>query len=107
MLKLTCGRVCGLNVSIVGTLLSLSLLAGTEVSTGGEPPMWKFPPAATVEGEPRDCGRAYGKLFRRGIRSFLENEIFNAFLDKPSSKEQLLGYAAACGKVLRAECPLI
>ena len=56
---------------------------------------------------PRDCGRAYGKLFRDGIRSFLEKEIFNAFLDKPSSKEQLLDYAAACGKVLRAECPLI
>lgn len=107
MLKLTCGRVCGLKVSIACALLSLSLLAGTEISTGGEPAIWKFPPATTLDGEPRDCGRSYGKLFRDGIRSFLEKEIFNAFLDKPSSKEQLLSYAAACGKVLRAECPLI
>ena len=51
MLKLTCGRVCGVKVSIACTLLSLSLLAGTEVSTGGEPAVWKFPPAATVEGD--------------------------------------------------------
>ncbi len=99
----TDGRIYELTISIV----CISLLVWTAVSSGAERAIGKFPPAATIEGEPRDCGRAYGKLFRDGIRSFLEMEIYDAFLNKPSSKDQLLGYAAACGMVVRAECPLI
>lgn len=66
-----------------------------------------FPPAMIVEGDACACGRAYGARFRDGIRSFLDAEIYDAFIGKPCSKERLLAYAAACGEVLRAECPLI
>jgi hypothetical protein len=48
------------------------LLVGTKVSNGRGPAVGKFPPATIVEGEPRDCGRAYGKVFRNDISSFLE-----------------------------------
>src|SRR5262245_11096334 len=66
-----------------------------------------FVPATVLEGRPRDRGRAYGTQFRDAIRGFLDREIDAAFVGKPSTKEQMLQYAAACGKVVRAECPLI
>src|SRR5262245_35023303 len=66
-----------------------------------------FAPATLIEGKPRDRGRAYGTRFRDAIRDFLTQEIDAAFVGKPSTKEQLLQYAAACGEVVRAECPLV
>jgi hypothetical protein len=50
---------------------------------------------------------AYGKRFREAIHSFLATEIDAAFIGKPASRDQLRHYAAACGKVVRQECPLI
>jgi hypothetical protein len=67
----------------------------------------EFAPAAVIEGKPRDRGHAYGAQFRDAIRDFLAKEIDAAFIGKPSTKEQMLQYAAACGKVVRAECPLV
>ena len=66
-----------------------------------------FPPATVIEGKPRDRGRAYGAQFRDAIRDFLAKEIDAAFTGKPSTKEQMLRYAAACGEVVSAECPLV
>jgi hypothetical protein len=66
-----------------------------------------FPPAPVVAGTPSERGQSYGKQFREPIREFLDKEIYTAFVGKPSTKEQLLGYAAACGKVVRDECPTI
>src|SRR5262249_43799607 len=66
-----------------------------------------FAPATVIEGKPRDRGHAYGAQFRDAIRDFLAKEIDAAFIGKPSTKEQMLRYAAACGKVVRAECPLV
>lgn len=66
-----------------------------------------FSPATVIEGKPHDRGRAYGVQFREAIREFLAKEIDAAFIGKPSTKEQMLQYAAACGKVVRAECPLV
>jgi hypothetical protein len=66
-----------------------------------------FAPATVLEGKPRDRGHAYGAQFRDAIRDFLAKEIDAAFTGKPSTKEQLLRYAAACGNVVRAECPLV
>src|SRR5262245_23022199 len=67
----------------------------------------EFPPASIVEGKPKDRGHAYGSRFREAIRDFLKKEIDTAFIGKPSTKEQMLQYAAACGKVVRIECPMI
>jgi isopenicillin-N N-acyltransferase-like protein len=66
-----------------------------------------FAPATVIEGGPRDRGHAYGAQLRDAIRDFLANEIDAAFVGKPPTKEQMLRYAAACGKVVRAECPLV
>jgi isopenicillin-N N-acyltransferase-like protein len=66
-----------------------------------------FAPATVIEGKPQDRGRAYGARFREAIRDFLAKEIDAAFVGKPSTKEQMRQYAAACGKVVRAECPLV
>src|SRR5262249_60338691 len=52
-------------------------------------------------------GRAYGNRFREAIRDFLQKEIDAAFVGRPSTKEQMLRYASACGQVVRAECPLV
>lgn len=84
------------------------VLAWAAVAGADEPKVPPFAPAApVVAGEPRECGKAYGKLYRDGIKDFLDKEIFGAFVGKPASREQMLDYAAACGKVLREECPLV
>jgi hypothetical protein len=67
----------------------------------------EFEPASVLEGNPRERGRVYGKQLRDAIRDFLQKEIDAAFAGKPSTKEQMLGYAAACAKVVRAECPMV
>jgi isopenicillin-N N-acyltransferase-like protein len=67
----------------------------------------EFPSATVITGTPKDRGLAYGKEFREAIRDFLDKEIFTPFVGKPASKEQMLRYAEACGKVVRDECPMI
>ena len=68
---------------------------------------YSVPPLIRIEGHARERGMAYGKRFREGIRSFLATEIDAAFVGKPASRDQLRHYAAACGQVVRQECPLI
>jgi len=69
--------------------------------------LYSVPPLVRIEGNARERGMAYGKRFQEGIRSFLATEIDAAFIGKPASREQLRHYAAACGQVVREECPLI
>jgi isopenicillin-N N-acyltransferase-like protein len=66
-----------------------------------------FGPASVLKGKPKQRGQAYGKQFRKPIRDFLHREIYKAFAGKPATKEQMRAYAAACAKVVRAECPLV
>src|SRR5690242_13690079 len=66
-----------------------------------------FEPAFVVRGStPHERGVAYGKQFGPKIREFLEQEIYTPFIGKPSSKEEMLRYAAACGKVVKEICPM-
>lgn len=67
----------------------------------------EFAPASAVEGNPRERGHAYGTQFREAIRDFLQKEIDAAFVGRPSTKEQMLRYASACGEVVRSECPMV
>ncbi len=60
-----------------------------------------------IEGKPRQRGRQYGKQFKDDIRGFLEREIYRAFTGKPSSRDEMMRYAGACGKAVRAFAPLI
>jgi hypothetical protein len=55
-----------------------------------------------IAGGPRDRGRAYGRSFRDAIRSFLDREIYRAFIGKPSPREAMLRYAGACARAVRA-----
>lgn len=79
---------------------------------GGSPAQSKdevrpFPAAFVVEGTAKERGHAYGSQFRDAIRDFLEREVFAAFVGKPATKEQMREYAAACGRVVRSECPMV
>jgi hypothetical protein len=60
-----------------------------------------------IAGSPRERGRAYGRQFGDGIRSFLDKEIFGAFSGKVFPKDEMLRYAAACGKSIESNCPII
>jgi hypothetical protein len=58
-----------------------------------------------VAGKPRERGKAYGKLFAKEVKGFLDREIYKSFIGKPSPKDAMLRYAAACGKEVRAYSP--
>ena len=86
------------------------LVAGVSaavVPAGPAAPVAEVPAAVVISGTPKERGSAYGKQFRDGIRKFLDQEIYGAFIQKPSPKPEMLKYAAACGEVIREECPEI
>jgi len=66
-----------------------------------------FGDAIVIAGGPRERGRRYGRRFRDEIGEFLDREIYRAFEGSLAAKEELLRYAAACYRVIRAECPVI
>jgi Acyl-coenzyme A:6-aminopenicillanic acid acyl-transferase len=72
-----------------------------------ERPVKPFGDAIVIAGGPRERGRRYGRRFRDEIGEFLDREIYRAFEGSLAAKEELLRYAAACSRVIRAECPVI
>jgi hypothetical protein len=66
-----------------------------------------FGEARRFAGSPEERGRAYGEAFREAIRGFLTAEIERAFVGKPYLRDELIRYAAACGKIVEKECPEI
>jgi isopenicillin-N N-acyltransferase-like protein len=66
-----------------------------------------IPPLTVISGKPRDRGRMYGSRFKDAIHSFLDREIYQAFTQKPSPKDDMLRYAGACGKEIRRYTPII
>src|SRR5687767_5564337 len=67
----------------------------------------EIPPKRVIAGSARERGRTYGKLFKDGIAAFLDKEIYAPFIKKPAPKDEMLRYAAACGKVVREVCPVV
>jgi hypothetical protein len=65
-----------------------------------------FAAKQVISGKPRERGVAYGKLFKDGIARFLEKEIYT-FVGKPATKDDMLRYAGACGKVMKEVCPVV
>jgi hypothetical protein len=57
-----------------------------------------FPELETFAGKPRERGRAYGSRHRDSIHSFLDKELYSAFISGAASKEELLRYADACAR---------
>src|SRR5690242_7585173 len=70
---------------------------------GAEP----FAPAFVTTGSAHERGVAYGKQYRNAIREFLDQEVYTPFINHPSSKEDMLRYAADCAKVAREVCPMV
>jgi isopenicillin-N N-acyltransferase-like protein len=64
-------------------------------------------PATLIAGSPRGRGKKYGSLFKDDIAAFLDREIYQAFIEKPSPKDRLLKYAGACAEVIRKDTPEI
>src|SRR5688572_18267569 len=89
------------------TVFAAVLAAGVAVclspAHSGEGEVPAFSSATVIKGSAAERGQAYGARFREPIREFLEKEIYGAFAGKPSTREQMLQYAAACRKVVRAE----
>src|SRR5262245_58326555 len=66
-----------------------------------------IPPLTLISGKPRERGRMYGSRFKDGIHAFLDREIYQAFIQKPSPKDAMLAYAGACGKEVKQFSPVI
>ncbi len=84
------------------TALAAEPAAATKDKPGGE-----VPPLAAISGKPRERGLQYGRAYRDDIRQFLDKEIYGSFVQKPSPKDEMLRYAAACGKVVKEVCPIV
>src|SRR5262245_3741288 len=60
-----------------------------------------------ISGKPRQRGEQYGRAFKDGIAAFLDREIYQSFIGRPSPKDAMLRYADACGKAVQAYSPVI
>jgi isopenicillin-N N-acyltransferase-like protein len=78
-------------------------LAAEERSAAGA----AIPPLTVISGKPRERGRMYGSRFRDAIHDFLDREIYQAFIQKPSPKDDMHRYAGACAKEVRRYSPII
>src|SRR5262245_17560208 len=90
--------------SAAGLGLGSSLSVALAETKPAKPPTFA---KTVISGKPHERGRQYGKELGPGIRSFLDKEIYAAFVGKPSPKDDMLRYAAACGKEVRAYAPVI
>jgi len=119
----------------LGRLGSYGAAAAAGISwsgCAGTPPRKPAPPhpLTTISGTPRERGRQYGRAFRDPIRSFLDTEIYQTFTrvssdssaafsdagvygeiyvppKKPPTRDDLLRFAGACAKEIRAYSPTI
>ncbi|HEY2252374.1 MAG TPA: C45 family peptidase [Planctomycetaceae bacterium] len=66
-----------------------------------------IPPVTVISGKPRERGRMYASRFKDAIHAFLDREIYQSFTGKPSAKDDMLRYAAACGHEVRRYTPII
>jgi hypothetical protein len=86
------------------TATLVTRVAGADESDRHVPP---FEDAIVIAGTARERGRQYGRRFADAIRAFLDREIYAPFVSSLASKDELFRYADACGKVVRAQCPII
>ena len=96
------------SAAAAGVAAFVSPLAESPSLYGAEPAK-SAPPfeLTTITGAPRERGRQYGKQLAAGIDEFLSREIYQAFTDKPHSRDGMLKYAAACMKEVKALSPAL
>ncbi|MCI0457128.1 MAG: C45 family autoproteolytic acyltransferase/hydrolase [Gemmataceae bacterium] len=91
---------------LLAAALTVAVLVPGWFGFAGEPRgQTALPALTTIEGKPRERGRQYGTQFREAIRAFLDREIYQAFIKKPAPREEMLSYAAACARAVRAYAP--
>lgn len=94
------------NVAAAGAAALVMPLVDSALLYAAEPAKTAAPfELTTISGTPRERGRSYGKQFAAGIDEFLSREIYQAFTDKPHSRDGMLRYAAACMKEVKALSP--
>ncbi len=82
---------------------SSSQVNGEDAIAGVAP----FAAAKIISGNAHERGVMYGSVFRDQIADFFKSEILKSFVNRPATREELLAYGEACGKVIRQECPMI
>jgi hypothetical protein len=100
---LACSAIC---ISLSGA--SATLIAADTAAATPPAAVPAFAPATVISGKSaRERGIAYGAHFKDDIRRFLQQEIYEALGSKPTPKDEMLKYAAACRKVIREVCPMV
>lgn len=89
--------------------LGSAATAGLIPLSAAEPTLPKVPDhtLTVIAGKPRERGRRYGRQFKDSIVAFLDKEIYQRFIQKPSPKDEMLRYAGACGRAIKEYSPLI
>src|SRR5262245_55998819 len=54
-----------------------------------------------IAGKPRERGKLYGQKFKTDIQGFLDREIYQRFIGKPSPREEMLRYAGQCLRAIK------
>lgn len=90
-----------------GAVAGAAMLPQWAVAADKSPATGAIPPIAVITGTPRERGRMYGSRFKDAIHAFLDREIYQAFIQKPSPKNAMLAYAGACGHEVKQFSPEI
>jgi hypothetical protein len=88
-------------------ILCWGLLWPLQPAAGDEKPVAQEHALTVIAGTPRARGRAYAEAFRDQIHKFLNAEIYQAFNDKPATREDMRSYAAACAGEIKNYSPII
>lgn len=88
------------------------LAAGAALAAGGVVLAAEQKPApfslTPIAGKPRERGRQYGERYKTDIRAMIDREIFQRFVKpKQTMKDEMLRYAGACAKEVKAFSPEI
>jgi hypothetical protein len=89
------------------TLAGGAALAGLSLAEEKKPTpgAWTL---TVIAGKPRERGRQYGERYKGDIRAMIDNEIFKKFIkEKHPTRDDMLRYAGACAKEVKAYSPLI
>lgn len=116
--RIDCGSLAGLPAFLAWLLIASVVLPSAAetvhadepavaVQTASADPRVVVPDLIIIRGDASTRGETYGRLFRDEIRDFFDKEIIAPFVGQHFTREQMTDYAAACGRVVVAECPLI
>src|SRR5439155_5748253 len=91
-----------------GGTLAVGLTGTARPLAAAEQPVPAVPDhtLTVIAGKPRERGRRYGEQFKDAMHSFLDREIYQVCA-RHASRDSLLRYAGACGKMVQGYSPLV